>query len=114
MCCGCTARVNLDNVGVVHTRRARCRYGESLGDPQLRDLIAEKLYGSTGIKGGDIIVSDGSKCDIGRVQMMFGEGISVAVQVRFALTLDTSVVLRPHARESRCIWTAHRVYSNRP
>ena len=73
------------NVCAAHTRCARCRYGESLGDPQLRDLIAEKLYGSTGIKGGDIIVSDGSKCDIGRVQMMFGEGISVAAQVRFAL-----------------------------
>lgn len=33
------------------------------------------------MKSSEVFVSDGSKCDIGRLQLMFGKGISVAVQV---------------------------------
>jgi hypothetical protein len=34
-----------------------------------------------GRKPGEIFVSDGSKCDIGRLQLMFGADVSVALQV---------------------------------
>jgi hypothetical protein len=66
-------------------QRFACRrYGESLGDPELRELIAKKLYPTCDVKASDVIVSDGSKCDIGRLQMMFGQGVTVAAQVRLA------------------------------
>lgn len=35
-----------------------------------------------GRKPNEIFVSDGSKCDIGRLQLMFGADVSVALQVR--------------------------------
>lgn len=34
-----------------------------------------------GRKPGEIFVSDGSKCDIGRLQLMFGADVTVALQV---------------------------------
>ncbi len=58
-----------------------CRYGAEQGRPELREAIAEEFYGRTGITAGEIFVSDGSKCDIGRLQLMFGSDASVAVQV---------------------------------
>lgn len=65
----------------MHSRCA-CRYGDSLGDPELRELIAQKMYPGGQVKSSEVFVSDGSKCDIGRLQMMFGKGVSVAAQVR--------------------------------
>ena len=59
-----------------------CRYGAEQGRPELREAIARTFYGGTGITAGEIFVSDGSKCDIGRLQLMFGSDVSVAVQVR--------------------------------
>ena len=35
-----------------------------------------------GRKANEVFVSDGSKCDIGRLQLMFGADVSVALQVR--------------------------------
>ena len=58
-----------------------CRYGAEQGRPELREAIAREFYGRTGITAGEIFVSDGSKCDIGRLQLMFGSDVSVAVQV---------------------------------
>jgi LL-diaminopimelate aminotransferase len=44
------------------------------------------MYPGGQVKASEVFVSDGSKCDIGRLQMMFGKGISVAVQVRLVHT----------------------------
>ena len=60
-----------------HTRR----YGSEAGLEELRESIAGAFYGDTVIKPSEIFVSDGSKCDIGRLQMMFGSQASVALQV---------------------------------
>jgi hypothetical protein len=57
------------------------RYGETLGNDELRELIATKLYPKGAVKPSEVIVSDGSKCDIGRLQLMLGPGHTVAVQV---------------------------------
>ena len=40
------------------------------------------MYPGGQVKASEVFVSDGSKCDIGRLQLMFGKGISVAVQVQ--------------------------------
>ena len=58
-----------------------CRYGSEAGMEELRESIAGAFYGDTVIKPSEIFVSDGSKCDIGRLQMMFGSQASVALQV---------------------------------
>ncbi len=40
-------------------------------------------------------MSDGSKCDIGRLQMMFGASTSVAVQVRASMWMCCACALGP-------------------
>lgn len=54
-------------------------YGPEQGVGALRSKIAEVLYAGT-ISADEVFVSDGSKCDIGRLQMMFGSEVSTAVQ----------------------------------
>jgi LL-diaminopimelate aminotransferase len=56
-------------------------YGAEQGHGPVREAICERLYKGVGRKPGEIFVSDGSKCDIGRLQMMFGADVSVALQV---------------------------------
>lgn len=58
-----------------------CRYGAEAGVAELRELIASKMYPGGQVKATEIFVSDGSKCDIGRLQMMFGKGVTVSAQV---------------------------------
>ena len=57
-----------------------CRYGAEQGKPQLREALCSRFYAHVGRKPNEIFVSDGSKCDIGRLQMMFGSDTTVAVQ----------------------------------
>ncbi len=61
---------------------AAARYGAEQGRGELRAALCERFYAAVGRKPGEVFVSDGSKCDIGRLQMMFGAGVSVAVQAR--------------------------------
>lgn len=63
------------------SREGYVGYGPEQGYQPLREAICNRLYKDCGLTAGDIFVSDGSKCDIGRLQMMFGSDISVALQV---------------------------------
>ncbi|CAM9161093.1 unnamed protein product [Scytosiphon promiscuus] len=55
--------------------------------------ISEKLYNGL-IKPDEVFVSDGAKCDIGRLQMMFGPGVVSAVQdPSYPVYVDTSVMV---------------------
>ncbi len=54
-------------------------YGPEQGMKALREKIALKLY-SNRVSPDDIFISDGAKCDIGRLQMLFGEGVTIAIQ----------------------------------
>ena len=45
-----------------------------MGD--LRQRIAESCYANTNIKADEVFVSDGAKCDIARLQIMFGSGVT--------------------------------------
>lgn len=54
-------------------------YGPEKGIADLRERVSSRIYGST-IHPDEIFISDGAKCDIGRLQMLFGSDISIAVQ----------------------------------
>lgn len=54
-------------------------YEPPFGREELRKLIAMKVYQNR-ILPEDIFVSDGSKCDIGRLQLLFSDKCQVAVQ----------------------------------
>ena len=56
-------------------------YGAEQGQGPVREALCNRLYSHVGRHAGEVFVSDGSKCDIGRLQMMFGAGTSVALQV---------------------------------
>ncbi len=54
-------------------------YGDEQGMKVLREKIASKIY-SHAVNADEVFISDGAKCDIGRLQMLFGNDISIAVQ----------------------------------
>lgn len=54
-------------------------YGPEQGQKTLREKIASTLYSHL-IRPEEIFISDGAKCDLGRLQMLFGSGVSIAVQ----------------------------------
>ncbi|KAJ4848748.1 hypothetical protein Tsubulata_020463 [Turnera subulata] len=55
-------------------------YGPEQGEKPLRTAIASAFYRDLGIGEDDIFVSDGAKCDISRLQMVFGSNVTIAVQ----------------------------------
>lgn len=68
-------------------------YGPEQGEEELRKRIADKLYHGL-VKASDIFISDGSKCDIGRLQVMFGSDMTIAVQdPAYPVYVDTSVII---------------------
>lgn len=69
------------------------RYGAEQGTKELREKIASKLYGNR-IAADEVFVSDGAKCDISRLQLMFGSKVVTAVQdPSYPVYVDTSVMM---------------------
>ena len=68
-------------------------YGDEQGMTALREKIAGVLY--KGIVAADeVFVSDGAKCDIGRLQLLFGRDTPVAVQdPSYPVYVDGSVLV---------------------
>jgi LL-diaminopimelate aminotransferase len=54
-------------------------YGPSKGDPLLRKKIAEVFYNGL-IDPDDLFITDGAKCDIARLQLLFSQNCTVAIQ----------------------------------
>ena len=68
-------------------------YGAEQGSGDLRDAIATNLYNGK-IAADEVFVSDGAKCDIMRLQQMFGSDVTSAVQdPSYPVYVDTSVML---------------------
>jgi LL-diaminopimelate aminotransferase len=68
-------------------------YGDGNGNSDLREKIAQKLYGGK-ISADEVFVSDGAKCDISRLQLMFGSEVVSAVQdPSYPVYVDTSVMM---------------------
>lgn len=72
-------------------------YGDDGGDAELRALIAKRFYSEAGcfdISADDIFVSDGAKCDIARLQVLFGKGVKVYVQdPAYPVYVDGSLIM---------------------
>ncbi|CAO2826688.1 unnamed protein product [Amaranthus hypochondriacus] len=69
-------------------------YGAEQGEKKVRAAIASTFYGNLGIEEGDIFVSDGAKCDIARLQMLFGSDVTMAVQdPSYPAYVDSSVIM---------------------
>lgn len=54
-------------------------YGPEQGQPLLRQRISSHFYKGI-IKPEEVFVSDGAKCDIGRLQLLFGQEVRIALQ----------------------------------
>lgn len=68
-------------------------YGPEQGIKELRSALAERWYHGI-LDADEIFISDGSKCDIGRLQMMFGPQASLAVQdPTYPVYVDTGVAI---------------------
>jgi LL-diaminopimelate aminotransferase len=68
-------------------------YGAEQGRGDLREKIASTLYKNL-ISADEVFVSDGAKCDIMRLQQMFGTGVVSAVQdPSYPVYVDTSVMM---------------------
>ena len=75
------------------TREGYSGYGDEQGMGELRARIAHRLYRCR-IEPREVFVSDGAKCDIGRLQAMFGSGMSIAVQdPAYPVYVDGSVIV---------------------
>lgn len=61
------------------TREGYTGYGPERGSEILRKSISERIYHGK-IKPHEIFISDGAKCDLGRLQLLFGANVSVAIQ----------------------------------
>ncbi|WOL11669.1 putative LL-diaminopimelate aminotransferase, chloroplastic [Canna indica] len=69
-------------------------YGTEQGDKKLRAAIASTYYKDLGIEEADIFVSDGAKCDISRLQLLFGSKVKMAVQdPSYPAYVDSSVIM---------------------
>ena len=75
------------------TMRGYTGYAPEQGSLELRQAIADKMY-SGKISPDEIFISDGTKCDIGRLQLLFGEKASLAVQdPSYPAYIDTGVAM---------------------
>ena len=68
-------------------------YGDETGLTALRERIAFVLYEGI-VKPSEVFISDGAKCDIGRIQYLFGSRVAVAVQdPAYPVYVDGSVMI---------------------
>ncbi len=75
------------------TKEGYSGYGFEQGSVKLREKISEKIYHSA-FSADEIFISDGAKCDIGRLQLLFGDKCTIAVQdPSYPAYVDTSVIV---------------------
>lgn len=69
-------------------------YGAEQGEKPLRAGIGKAFYADLGIDETEIFVSDGAKCDITRLQLVFGPNVTIAAQdPSYPAYVDTSVMM---------------------
>ncbi|XP_072957862.1 probable LL-diaminopimelate aminotransferase, chloroplastic [Typha angustifolia] len=69
-------------------------YGAEQGDKKLRAAITSTYYRDLGIEEADVFVSDGAKCDISRLQLLFGSKVKMAAQdPSYPAYVDSSVIM---------------------
>ncbi len=76
------------------TRDGYTGYGAEQGIPELREAISRVVYKNI-VDKDDVFVSDGAKCDIGRLQFLFGPNAKIALQdPAYPVYLDSSLIYR--------------------
>ena len=82
-----------DYAASLGTKEGYSGYGDEQGLTDLREKIASVLYPNM-ISADEVFVSDGAKCDIARVQTLFGAKTPAAVQdPAYPVYVDGSVVV---------------------
>jgi LL-diaminopimelate aminotransferase len=66
-------------------------YGDEQGQAALREKIAEIAYGNM-VNADEVFVSDGAKCDIGRLQILFGSCRAVVQDPAYPVYVDGSII----------------------
>jgi LL-diaminopimelate aminotransferase len=80
-------------VAALGTSAGYSGYGDETGLASLRAKIASVLYKGI-VKQSEVFISDGAKCDIGRIQYLFGSKVAVAVQdPAYPVYVDGSVMI---------------------
>lgn len=86
------ARAMADYAKSLGTKAGYSGYGEDLGLTPLRERIAQVLYHGL-ISADEVFISDGAKCDIARLQTLFGSKARIAVQdPAYPVYVDGSVI----------------------
>lgn len=81
-----------DGAAQLGTTEGYSGYGAEQGMRSIREKISEVLYKGN-ISADEVFVSDGAKCDIARLQQVFGPDVSVAVQdPSYPVYVDTAVM----------------------
>lgn len=82
----------IEGAAKLGTKEGYSGYGAEQGRGDLREKISEVIY-SGKVKASEVFVSDGAKCDISRIQQVFGPNATVAVQdPSYPVYVDTSVM----------------------
>lgn len=82
----------VDEASRLGTKEGYSGYGPEQGSLVLREKIAAKLY-SNAVSADEIFISDGIKSDLGRLQMLFGSSVSIAVQdPAYPVYIDGSLI----------------------
>ncbi|MDE5897710.1 MAG: LL-diaminopimelate aminotransferase, partial [Treponemataceae bacterium] len=88
----CIAQAMADYALGLSTPEGYSGYGEDLGSTELRKKIAETFYSGLATFE-EVFISDGAKCDIARLQTLFGRNAGVAVQdPAYPVYVDGSVI----------------------
>ncbi len=75
------------------TKEGYSGYGDEQGNSELRKKIADVLYAGM-VTQDEMFISDGAKCDIARIQTLFGRGTQIAVQdPAYPVYVDGSVIV---------------------
>ncbi len=83
----------VDYANGLGTQEGYSGYGDEQGLSELRQKIAKVLYSDT-ILPEEVFISDGAKCDIARIQVLFGSNVQIAVQdPAYPVYVDGSVIM---------------------
>jgi len=89
---GCIAEELAAAANRLGTATGYSGYGPEQGMESLRTQIANYLYKGI-VSADDLFISDGAKCDLGRLQLLFGPEVSIAVpDPAYPVYLDGSLL----------------------
>lgn len=87
------AKAMSDYALALGTTQGYSGYGDDFGSADLRKKIAKEFYPNENITADEVFISDGAKCDIARVQTLFGHEVNLAVQdPSYPVYVDGSVI----------------------